>query len=99
MTNVATPRMSVVGPAHQLGVARLLVAGGLTAAAIFIVCWLGTFIPLSSPTHAYIALFTQRDASSLAALAEGTFWALLFGALSAVVFALVYNATASLDNR
>lgn len=99
MTNVATPRTTVVNQADRLSVLRVLVAGGLTAAVIFIVCWLGTFIPLSSPSHAYIALFTQRDAGSLAALAEGTLWSFLFGAMSATVFALIYNAPAALQTR
>jgi uncharacterized SAM-binding protein YcdF (DUF218 family) len=99
MANIATPRMIVSSDTHQLAVSRLLVAGGITAAVIFIVCWLGTFLPFSSPTHAFIMLFTQRDAHSVAALAEGAVWALLFGALSGALFAIVYNATASLGKR
>lgn len=79
---------------HRLGVARLLIAGGVTAAILFVLCWLGTFIPLSSPTHAYINLFTTAQPSSVQALGEGTFWSLLFGALTGAVFAIVYNATA-----
>jgi hypothetical protein len=99
MANIATPRMIVSGDTHQLAVSRLLVAGGITAAAVFVVCWLGTFVPFSSPTHAFIALFTQRAAQSVAALVEGAIWALLFGAFSAALFALIYNAMASLWKR
>jgi hypothetical protein len=82
---------------HVLGITRLLVSGGTLAAVVFILCWLGTFIPLSSPTHAYIGLFTTADGNSLEALAEGTIWSLLFGALSGALFALIYNATAFID--
>lgn len=84
---------------HMLSVARLLVAGGVTAAVVFVLCWAGSFIPFSSPTHAYISLFTNTDVSSGRALAEGTLWSLLFGALVGAAFALIYNATAPLARR
>ena len=80
----------------SLSVRRLVVATGATAAVIFILCWLGTFISLSSPTHAYIALFTTADTSTPRALAEGTLWSLLFGVIVGAVFAQIYNATAAL---
>lgn len=73
--------------------ARLAVAGGTTAAVVFVLCWLGTFLPFSSPTHAYISIFTSSDVSSALALAEGACWSLLFGALVGAVFAVIYNAT------
>lgn len=82
---------------RRLGVTRMLASGGLTAGAIFVLCWLGTFIPFASPTHDSIGLFTAADASSPTALAEGLCWSLLFGALVGAAFALIYNATAALD--
>lgn len=82
------------GRISRLGVRRLVAATGLTAAAVFLLCWIGSFIPLSSPTHAYVSLFTAADTRSLRALAEGMLWSLLFGALVGAVFALIYNATA-----
>lgn len=82
-----------------VNVVRLAVAGGVTAAVVFILCWLGTFVPFSSPTHAYIALFTNADISSGLALAEGFCWSLIFGALVGAMFALTYNATASFSRR
>lgn len=82
-----------------LSVPRLLVTGGVTAAIVFILCWVGTFIPFSSPTHAYIALFTNAEMSSVQALVEGAVWSLLFGALVGALFALIYNATGSLGRR
>lgn len=86
-------------PIHRLSVIRLVFAGGMTASVIFILCWLGTFIPFSSPTHAYINLFTPADMRSIEAFIEGTVWSLLFGALSGGLFALIYNATAALARR
>ncbi|HEU4705183.1 MAG TPA: hypothetical protein VFS45_05715 [Sphingomicrobium sp.] len=82
-----------------IGVRRLTVATGATAAAVFILCWLGTFVPFSSPTHAYIGLFTIAGPSSVQALTEGTLWSLLFGALVGAVFASIYNATAALARQ
>lgn len=79
---------------HNLNVVRLLIAGGITAVAVFVLCWIGTFLPFSSPSHAYIGLFTTAEVNSVRALAEGSVWSLLFGALTVGLFALVYNAAA-----
>ena len=84
---------------HKLSVMRLVVTGGVTAALVFVLCWIGTFIPIASPTHAFIGLFTPKSMSSTAALLQGTLWSLLFGALSGGLLALVYNAFAGLDRR
>lgn len=99
MATLSPATMTEMRRSHMLSVTRLLVAGGVTAAVVFVLCWLGTFIPFSSPTHAYIGLFTTLEVSSLEALAEGAVWSLLFGALAAGLFALVYNATAPLVRR
>jgi hypothetical protein len=84
---------------RRIGVARLAFALGVSAAAIFVLCWLGTLLPFGSPTHAYIALFTPAPIQSIQALFEGTCWSLLFGLLSGAVFALVYNLLAGLERR
>ena len=84
---------------HFVSVARLAIAGGASAAVVFVLCWVGTFVPFSSPTHAYISLFTSAEISSGLALAQGFCWSLLFGALMGAVFALTYNATASIGRR
>lgn len=99
---MATARItgtSDVRRVEKISVPRLLVAGGVTAAVVFVLCWLGTFIPFSSPTHAYISLFTSADMQSLAALIKGTIWSLLFGGLVGGVFALIFNATTSLGRK
>jgi hypothetical protein len=84
---------------HSLGVVRMFASGGATAAAVFVLCWLGTFIPFSSPTHAYITLFTPADVGSIQALVEGGLWSLVFGAFVGALFALIYNATRALGHR
>ena len=86
-------------PSHGLSIARLAAATGITAAVILVLCWLGTFVPFSSPTHAYISLFTNAEISSGLALAEGVCWSLLFGLIVGAVFALIYNATAPLGRK
>ena len=84
---------------RAVSVKRMIVTGGATAAIAFVLCWIGTFIPFASPTHAYVSLFTPADISSVDALMEGTLWSLLFGALVGGLFALIYNATSPLDRR
>ena len=84
---------------RKLSVTRLAVTGAVTASAIFILCWLGTYIPFSSPTHAYIGLFTTAEMYSGAALGQGIIWSVLFGALTAGVFACVYNLLSGLERR
>jgi hypothetical protein len=84
---------------HRLGVLRLAATAGASGAIIFILCWAGTFIPFSSPTHAYIALFTPAEMQSAQALAEGTLWSFLFGVVVGGVFAVCYNLFAGLERR
>ena len=90
-----SPATSSTG--RTIGVTRLIVAGGLTAVVAFALCWLGTFVPFSSPTHAYISLFTTAPVNSATALIEGAMWSLLFGALVGGLFAVIYNLTSGLD--
>lgn len=87
------------GRGHNLSVTRLLVTGAATGAVIFVLCWLGTFVPFGSPTHAFIPLFTNADISSARALVEGTFWSLLFAGLAATLFGVIYNRTGALARR
>jgi hypothetical protein len=96
---ISATEMVGIGERHTVSVTRLLVTGAVTAAAIFVLCWIGTLIPYSSPTHAYIGLFTNADVSSGRALVEGAVWSLLFGGLSAALFAVTYNAAARVARR
>jgi hypothetical protein len=82
---------------RRLNVLRVAATGGLGNALVFVLCWVGTFIPFSSPTHAFIGLFTPEETQSLNALLEGGLWSLLFGAVAGAVFAWLYNLLAGLD--
>ena len=84
---------------RRISVVRLSAAAGVASALIFALCWVGTFIPFASPTHAYIALFTPAPMNSVQALTEGTLWSLLFGAFSGALFAIVYNVFGGLERR
>jgi hypothetical protein len=100
--NMATAHPTSLNDVHEvhiLSVARLAIAGGFTAAAVFALCWVGAFVPFSSPTHAYIGLFTNADIGSGVALFQGTCWSFLFGIIVGAIFALIYNATASFSRR
>jgi len=92
MATTSSDMMSRTRENNTLGALGLPIATGITAAVVFVLCWLGTFIPFSSPTHAYIALITNADISSTLALAEGACWSLLAGALVGAVFAPIYDA-------
>ena len=87
-TRSATER----SPEARLSLFRFALTGALTAALLFVLCWLGTFIPFSSPTHAYITLFTPAPMSSTQALVEGSSWSLAFGAVVGAVIAFIHNA-------
>jgi hypothetical protein len=66
-------------------------------AVLMVLCWIGAFVPFSSPTHAYINLFTPGELHSVRALLEGTAWALLFGLVAGVVLATAYNLMARFE--
>ena len=84
---------------RTLDVAHLLITGAATAVVIFVVCWLGTLVPRANPSHVYIGLFTNFEAGTSLALIDGSVWSLLFGGLTAALFAVVYNAAGKLVRR
>jgi hypothetical protein len=99
MATTSPPARLDTDRGHTFSVVRLLVTGGLTASIVFLLCWIGAFLPYSSPTHAYIGLFTSAEYTSERALSEGFCWSLLFGGLVGAVFALIYNLTGRLGSR
>jgi len=84
---------------NRSGVKRLAATLGVGASLIFSLCWLGTLIPLASPTHAFISVFTSAQPNSGAALLEGGVWSFVFGALTGAVLAALYNLFVGLDRR
>ena len=99
MATQAGPTYVAAERGRRLSVARLALTGGVTAALVFVICWIGTFVPFSSPTHAYISLFTPAGISTPEALIEGSLWSLLFGGFSGAVFALIYNLFEAVERR
>lgn len=99
MSNQTPPTREALGVTQKVAVLRVAMATGLSAAIVFVLCWVGIFIPFSSPTHAYISLFTSAAPASLQALGEGSCWALLFGLVAGAVFAFVYNLCGRLGRR
>lgn len=69
------------------------VVGALVFAIVFVACWLFAFTPVSA-THAFIALFTTAETTSLSALAQGTCWSLVFGAWLGFVTAAIHRIVA-----
>jgi hypothetical protein len=90
---------SSIANADRLDVIRCALTGALVALFLFIACWIGTFIPFSSPTHAYIGLFTPAPMSSAEALLAGSCWSLAFGAVIGAFVALVYNGLGRMLGR
>jgi hypothetical protein len=101
MATQTDPNYVDLAPAQErrVSVSRLGFTGGVTAALVFVLCWLGTFVPFSSPTHAYISLFTALGVNTPEALIEGSLWSLLFGGFGAAIFAIVYNFFEGLESR
>ena len=99
MATAIPTALTDVPEANRVSIIRLSVAAGVSAAVILVLCWIGTFVPFSSPTHAYIGLFTNADYNSATALSQGVCWSFAFGLIVGAVFALIYNATASLGRR
>lgn len=82
---------------RRLALGRTAAVGGISMAALMILCWIGTFIPFARPTHAFIGLFSRAATQSVQALLEGTLWAFLFGLLAGAIVAIAYNAMAMLE--
>jgi hypothetical protein len=85
--------------ANHVGVLRLAASAGIASGFMFVLCWLATFVTLSSPTHALIRLFTAAEIQSSRALIEGGVWSLLFGVLLGGLIAAFYNLLGSLNRR
>lgn len=95
MTAVGTEEIPV--HSHKIGVLRLTLTGAIAMMIIFALCWAGTFVPFSGPTHAFIPLFTPAPIGSIPALIEGSCWSFLFGGVSGAVVALTYNLFAPMQ--
>jgi len=70
---------------------RLAIAGGVTVAILFALCWLGTVVLPQGPSHMFVTLFTAAPVGSVGALIVGGATALVFGALGGGLLAWSYN--------
>src|SRR5438552_16176028 len=61
-------------------VARATVAAALALAIVFLGCWLGAYLKIVE-SHMFIQLFTTKPLNSIAALAEGVCWSVVFSGL------------------
>jgi hypothetical protein len=82
MSNIASPL-------------RFAVAGAITLALLFAVCWLGAIVWPVGPTHLFVTLFTAEAVNSIPALLIGGCAAVFFGAVSGILLAWSYNLTSS----
>lgn len=83
----------------KLGVFRVAVAGAITAAAFFALCWIAALLPIGPASHMYLSLFTSAPGSSVAGLVQGIGWSVVFGLIAGGLFARVYNVLAPLDGK
>lgn len=81
----------------RLNVLRVAVATSIAATLFLLLCWIGARIGLGPASHMYVNLFTNADVASITALVVGLCWSLFGGALIGALYALIYNALASLE--
>jgi len=79
--------------APNLSVIRLLIAGGISAALVFMLCWISAELPYYTPAPNYVRLFTSNYPSALA-FTEGVSWSLASGGIIGALVSLVYNGMA-----
>jgi hypothetical protein len=84
-------------PKLKLSIIRVALAGAISAAAFFTLCWLGALLPIGPASHMYLNLFTAEPGASIAALFQGICWSIAFGLIAGGLFALVYNALSWLE--
>ena len=76
----------------RLGLLRCTLTGAVALAALFALCWLGTAAGLTGSSHMFVSLFTLAPVASAAAFGIGLCWSFVFGGVSGVLLAIVYNA-------
>jgi len=89
---------SATGPHARLNILRCGLTGAISLAILFAICWVGALL-IASQSHMFIEIFTRQPVTSVGALAEGTCWSLVFGALGGALLAIVYNALAVIVRR
>lgn len=83
----------------KLGILRCTLTGATVLVVLYVLCWGAAAAGLINSSHMYISLFTLAPVASLAALAVGLCWSVVFGALTGALVALAYNGYAATDRR
>lgn len=94
---MASSKDLAVKPRHPLNAARSAATGAFTGLVFFSLCWVATALPLGSVSHMYVQLFTTAAVDSVAALAEGSVWSVVFGLIAGALIAAFYNMLRFLD--
>lgn len=94
-----TTRELHVERVRKLGVARLALTGGISAAIIYVLCWIGAQTPYGPGAHVYLQLYTGADLSSGRSLIEGVIYSFGGWLIGGGIIAYIYNALAALDLR
>ena len=81
----------------RLPVVRSSAAAAAALGTVFLLCWIGAALGWVDASHMYVAIFTVAPVGSVAALASGLGWSIVFGALGGALIALAYNALAFLE--
>ena len=83
---------------RTIGILHATLVGAAVGGTIFITCWLLAFAPVTA-THSLISLFTTAEPTSLAALALGSCWSIIFGAWVGLLIALASKFVTSITTR
>ena len=81
-----------------LNLVRCTFTGAIVLAIQFVLCWAAVFV-VPGPTHMFVQIFTAQPMNSLGALFEGLCWSILFGGLTGLLIAIVYNALSPFSRR
>ena len=96
---MATTTTETDGVIRRAPVLRFALTGAIAAAIFYLICWLGTFLPIGPSSHMYIALFTSAESNSSLALGQGLCWSIAFGLIAGALIGFIYNMLAPLDRR
>lgn len=83
----------------KLNPLRCALTGAVVLAVLFALCWAAAAAGYAGGSHMYIALFTLAPFASVAALAVGLCWSVVFGAVTGALIAAAYNAFAFLEHH
>lgn len=86
------------GAVSTIGILHATLVGAVVSGTIFITCWFLSFTPVTA-THSLISLFTTAEQTSLAALALGLCWSIIFGAWVGFLIAIVNKFVTSITTR